>query len=295
MTSSPKISVIVLTLNEEKNIYNCLNNIFNQNTKYTFEVIVIDSSSNDRTLEIVEQFPVRLKKIDREEFHHGGTRNLGGQLSKGEYLIYLAGDAFPNSELWMDSLIDPFQNNNRLRAVYGKQIPKSDCDPINKFRLSWNYQDKPIIKNLETLASLGHRNYFFSTVNCSIRRKTWSIIKFREDIPIFEDTAFAKESIDMGYTILYMPSANVIHSHNLGVFDLYKRYMSIGFVQSKLHFIENLDKSFRNEGLNYLSSGIKYLSKDYNLYWIVIFVIQTFFGYVGLSYGRYLAKSGKEL
>lgn len=295
MITHPQISIIVLTLNEEKNIARCLENIFNQKTKYSFEVIVIDSSSSDGTVDIVNQFPVKLKKILRSEFHHGGTRNLGAELSKGEYLVYLAGDAFPNSDHWLDSLINPFQNNELLCAVYGKQIPKLDCNPINKFRLSWNYPDKKIFKNQESISSLGHRNYFFSTVNCSIRRQSWNSIKFRGDIPIFEDTAFAKELINSGFTIFYEPSACVIHSHNLCIIDLIKRYKEVGFVQTKFSFIENLGKSYRSEGFDYLFSGIRVIAKKNSAYWVIIFIFQTFFGFIGLNYGRYLANSGKEL
>ncbi|MFA5832109.1 MAG: glycosyltransferase family 2 protein [Bacteroidota bacterium] len=295
MNTSPLVSIIVLTLNEEKNIHRCLENVFNQETKYSFEVIVIDSASDDKTLEIAGKYPVRIHNIRRDAFHHGGTRNLGAELSQGDYLIYIAGDACPMSSNWLDLLVDPLLNDDRICAVYGKQFPKADCDPINTFRLSWNYQDKMIQKNTESLKTFGHRNYFFSTVNCSIRKISWKLIKFREDIPIFEDTAFAKELIDLGYTISYIPLAGVIHSHNLGVLDLFKRYRSMGFVQSKLNFIENLGKSFQSEGIHYLISGIKYLLHQHNVYWIGVFVLQTFMGYLGLNYGRYLSKSGREL
>jgi len=246
-------------------------------------------------MENAKQYPVQITYIQRNEFHHGGTRNMGGELSHGEYLVYLAGDAFPNSIHWLDSLIDPLERDRELCAVYGKQIPKPECDPINAFRLSWNYQDIAVYKRQSSIEQLGHRTYFFSTVNCSIRRKSWNSIKFREDIPIFEDTAFAKELIASGNSILYEPSACVIHSHNLGIVDLFLRYKSMGYVQTKLRFLENLGKSFASEGLGYLQAGISVLAKRQKYYWIIVFVFQTFFGYLGLSYGRYLAKSGKEL
>ncbi len=46
-----KLSVIIITFNEEKNIRDCLNSV-----KWADEIIVVDSFSNDRTLEISKEY-----------------------------------------------------------------------------------------------------------------------------------------------------------------------------------------------------------------------------------------------
>lgn len=46
------ISVIVLTYNEEKNIRDCLENVYN----WTGEIFIVDSFSTDKTIEIAKRY-----------------------------------------------------------------------------------------------------------------------------------------------------------------------------------------------------------------------------------------------
>ena len=81
-----RVSIIVLTLNEALNIEKCLDMVFSQSFPDAVEVTLIDSSSDDNTLEIAKSYPMRIKTIPRAEFHHSRTRNLGATLSGGEIL-----------------------------------------------------------------------------------------------------------------------------------------------------------------------------------------------------------------
>ena len=63
------ISAIVLTYNEEKNIESCLKSIYN----WTEEIFIVDSYSNDKTLEIAKRYT---DKIFQHEFeNYGKQRN----------------------------------------------------------------------------------------------------------------------------------------------------------------------------------------------------------------------------
>ena len=71
------VSIIILTKNEEKNIYNTISMVLTQESNYKFETIVIDSGSKDKTIAIVRGFSeVKLIQIKPEEFHHGITHFL---------------------------------------------------------------------------------------------------------------------------------------------------------------------------------------------------------------------------
>ena len=58
-----KVSIIIRTLNEEKYLPECLEAINRQNFEGKTEVIVVDSGSNDRTLEICADHKVKIIKI----------------------------------------------------------------------------------------------------------------------------------------------------------------------------------------------------------------------------------------
>ena len=53
MQSKNKVSVVIITGNEEKNIKDCLESV-----KWADEIIIIDSESSDKTVEIGKQYKV---------------------------------------------------------------------------------------------------------------------------------------------------------------------------------------------------------------------------------------------
>ena len=94
----PKVSVCVVTYNQEKYITECLQGIVDQETDFYFEVIVSDDCSTDRTREIIQLFSERHPNITvlfRSE-NLGALRNFvdtHGQAT-GEYVCHCDGDDY---------------------------------------------------------------------------------------------------------------------------------------------------------------------------------------------------------
>ncbi len=87
---NPLISVIIPAYNEEKNIDKCLRSISNQ-TYPNIEVIVIDDGSTDKSVKIIQEFPVQLLT----GLAHQGpakTRNKGVKFAKGLILVFVDAD-----------------------------------------------------------------------------------------------------------------------------------------------------------------------------------------------------------
>ncbi len=53
------LSILIPARNEERNIKNCLDTVFNSNYR-NYEVIVLDDVSKDKTLEILRRLSIRL-------------------------------------------------------------------------------------------------------------------------------------------------------------------------------------------------------------------------------------------
>lgn len=95
----PKVSVCVVTYNQEKYIRKCLQSIADQKTDFDFEVIVGDDASTDRTGEIVQEFAERYPKIFKAVLHKkniGPTQNYFSvhNLARGKYISHLDGDDY---------------------------------------------------------------------------------------------------------------------------------------------------------------------------------------------------------
>ena len=94
-----KVSVCVVTYNQEKYIRQCLQSIVDQETDFVFEVIVGDDCSTDRTRAIVQEFAERYPRIIRLIFHEknvGPFKNYCAVhlLARGEYVAHCDGDDY---------------------------------------------------------------------------------------------------------------------------------------------------------------------------------------------------------
>lgn len=87
------ISVVIKTLNEEKNISECLGQIFDALEGISFEVILVDSLSVDKTVDIAKNFEIKIIQIQSTKDRLCG---VGGQVgfvyAQGDYLLMLDGD-----------------------------------------------------------------------------------------------------------------------------------------------------------------------------------------------------------
>lgn len=80
-----RLSVVVLTLNEERNIEECLRSI-----RWADEIIVVDSGSTDRTLEIARRYTDRI--LATTWTGYGAARNAGNAAATGEWILWLDAD-----------------------------------------------------------------------------------------------------------------------------------------------------------------------------------------------------------
>jgi len=94
----PFFSFVTPSLNEEEAIPKLLRSIENQ-TFTSFEVIIVDGGSHDKTKQIVQEFITRMKKknvnadfVVNHVKHIGQQRNKGAEIAKGKYLVCLDAD-----------------------------------------------------------------------------------------------------------------------------------------------------------------------------------------------------------
>lgn len=97
MNNKFKLSVCVITFNQERYIRQALQSIFDQVTDFAFDVIVGDDCSTDNTAiiikEFLERYPDKMKVI-LQECNTGGSKNYNDvhAAASGEYVAHLDGD-----------------------------------------------------------------------------------------------------------------------------------------------------------------------------------------------------------
>ncbi len=95
---SPKVSVCVVTYNQENYITECLQSIVDQETDFEFEVIVSDDCSTDRTRDIIREFAAKypcIIPVLREQ-NIGAFQNFiqTHNMAQGEYVCHMDGDDY---------------------------------------------------------------------------------------------------------------------------------------------------------------------------------------------------------
>jgi len=223
-----KLSILLLTRNGERDLQRLLPALFQQKTEKSFEVIAIDSSSTDGTLDLLSRYPVRIERIPAEQFHHARTRNLAATLASGEILVFLSQDAVPATSLWLDALVSSFADPT-VAGVYGRQFPKPESSVERQHAMDAVYGDQKLVKDPANGNRMGYRFYHFSDANAAIRRTAWEAVRFPEELKVFEDLGIAKRLLDRGWKIVYEPDAAVFHSHHHTTVGLFKRYFDIGY------------------------------------------------------------------
>ena len=81
------LTVTVCTLNEERNIADCLKSI---KESYPEDIIVVDANSKDRTKEIISQFDVRILQTERKGLAF--QRSIAIDATKTKYVCILDAD-----------------------------------------------------------------------------------------------------------------------------------------------------------------------------------------------------------
>lgn len=93
----PEISVIIPTLNEEKNLPVLLHALACQTHK-NFEVIISDCASTDQTVSLAKSFSTVLGPLyisSCKQKNAGAARNLGATRAKGKIIIFFDADVEP--------------------------------------------------------------------------------------------------------------------------------------------------------------------------------------------------------
>lgn len=94
-----KISVIIPVYNTGDYLKECIDSVLNQ-ALTDIEVICINDGSTDNSLEILKNYQKtdsRIKVIDQNNIGLGATRNVGLDISQGEYILFLDSDDYLDS------------------------------------------------------------------------------------------------------------------------------------------------------------------------------------------------------
>lgn len=197
-------SVVIRTLNEGQYLDQLLSAIESQNTQNLgVEVIIVDSGSNDATLEIAAKHNCRILHISREAFSFGRSLNIGCEAARGEVLVITSGHCIPASQEWLINLCKPLLDG-QAQYAYGRQIG-NDSSKFSETRIFAKY--------FPEVSAIPQRGFFCNNANAAIAKSAWNQYKFDEELTGLEDMALARGLVNDGGKVAYVAEAAVFHLH----------------------------------------------------------------------------------
>jgi rhamnosyltransferase len=210
---SPKVSVIVRCLNEEKHIGKLLIGIGQQSLR-DVEVIIVDSGSTDDTLEIARKFPCKIVQIRPEEFSFGRAINIGAKAASGEFLIFASAHVYPVYDDWLERLVDPFKDP-KVAVCYGRQ----SGNELTRFS-----EHQLFAATFPDGRSGIQKHPFSNNANCAIRRSLWIETPYDEELTGLEDLDWASKMMRKGLAVYYSAEAEIVHVHEEKPRQIFNRY-----------------------------------------------------------------------
>lgn len=187
--ATPRFTIIIPTLNEEKFLPNLLESIEGQ-TEKSFEVIVVDGASKDNTVKIARSFDkkIPISVIECDHARLPMQRNRGAAQARGAWLVFV--DA--------DSVLLPYCMS-RLAVFIQTEKPR--------FVTSWGKPDSRVVQDsVSTLlynmvlegGLLFHKQFSPGPFTAIARSAFEAVGRYDESLEFAEDQNLSQRLADFG-------------------------------------------------------------------------------------------------
>ena len=134
MPNQPNLSVgiVIPTLNAQNDLEKNLK-VIDQRQNV---VLVIDSNSSDKTLEIAKKYKCKISI--ENNFNHGLTRERARKILNTDIVVFLTQDAYVESQESINRLVKPIKDG-KASITYGRQIPRKNSSIFESFPIHFNY------------------------------------------------------------------------------------------------------------------------------------------------------------
>ena len=212
------VSVVIPVYQAEKYINRCLDSLLEQTLK-NFELILIDDGSKDNSGKICDEYSrkdSRIKVFHKDNEGVSKARQVGLDLSKGKYVIYVDPDDWVEKD-YLESLYNKAVSENADMVI---------CDFWGEYQgKSLYFSQKPSIENSRTVLEEFFPYHNGCTWNKLVRRELFEKynISFPKDIYFCEDLYVNCSLLIHEIKISYIPKA-LYHYDQVVNFNSLVRY-----------------------------------------------------------------------
>jgi glycosyltransferase involved in cell wall biosynthesis len=230
-------TIVIPVLNSEKTISNCLNSIRSNDTKYNYEIIVVDAGSHDHTVEMASYYTDKVIKGKPFSIN----RNKGIEAARGEIICFTDSDCIV-PENWLDGLIDSLRELNakdpKIVGVGGPNIPLAYSKSPVETAIT-HAMRSPLI-SFKARNTAQYKKY--REVNHNPPMNSACFKKVLEEVGGFVEEPGYPEDIDLdarlvskNYKLYYLPEVLVYHKHKSNFDGFIRQMQDFGFKRYRVN------------------------------------------------------------
>lgn len=253
---NPKVSIVIPAYNQFEYTYACVKSIIENTQDCTYEVILGDDVSTDKTKHIQKYIHGITVSRNKENLRFLRNCNNAAKLARGEYIFFLNNDTTVNPE-WLSSLVELIESDDTIGMVGSKLVyPNGTLQEAGGIIWAdgsgWNYgrNGDPYQPEFNYVRDVD----YISGAAIMIRHSLWKEIGGFDELfnPAYcEDSDLAFEVRKHGYRVVYQPKSVVVHyegvSNGTDLTSGVKKYQVENNEKLKKKWAEELSHQYKDE------------------------------------------------
>jgi len=232
------ISIIIPTYNRKDELGDLLTSLRQQECSSSIEIIVVDDGSADGTRELLknlaEDWKGRLRFLKQNRAGPGAARNLGINHAHGDILVFVDSDCIAPRG-WLNNLTSVFDNPKVGAAGGPEMAPVDDC-------LLRKCQSYVMTAFLTTGGLRGGKGkklgvYYPRSFNMAVRKRAVEAVGGFPNRFYGEDVLVGFKVEHMGYTLKYVPDAEVYHRRRGTLSQYFRQLYRMGKARIEMAYL----------------------------------------------------------
>jgi glycosyltransferase involved in cell wall biosynthesis len=202
MRERMKVSILIKAFNEEALISECVETALAELKNIEGEIILVDSLSTDKTVEIAKHYPIRIIQFEKkEDCGCASAVQLAYQYAHGDYIYVLDGDMKLHAG-FLSLALDYLEVNPDVGGVAGKLVDLSIKTANDKRRV----QEIEAIQQITQVTELGGGGLY--------RRKAIESVAYLSHrwLPACEEAELGARLTARGWRLIRLPDIAVFHT-----------------------------------------------------------------------------------
>ena len=246
----PSVSVVIPVYNGEKYIKKCLDSLSQQTlADNKYEIIIVDNGSSDISVQIAENYNVKLLKEPKRGSY--AARNKGIKNALGDIIAFTDVDCIVAKD-WLEQAVKYYDDNKDAEIIAGQVEFFSD-----QMLSVWGYFDKNTFLNQEYSYNTG----VAKTANLFVAAKVFKTVGlFDGTLQSGGDVDWTAKAVSKGISIHYEPKAVVYHPVRNSFNEIAQKVYRVGSGKGQV-LKNNYDRRSSNFGKKHLKHPFKILGE----------------------------------